>query len=66
MALGARMDVVTISTTAPIVKRIWGGWNKKGGKTPVLLLLRQCSLAFLLYATWACQGRVLLDVEGGR
>ena len=34
-----------------------------GGKTPGFLFLRQCSLAVLLYATWACQGRVLLDVE---
>ena len=37
-----------------------------GGRTPVFLFLRQCSLTFLLYATWACQGRLLLDVEDRR
>ena len=39
-----------------------------GENTPVFLFLKQCCLAFLLYATWACQGRLLLDVEflGGR
>ena len=38
-----------------------------GGKTPVFLFLRQCSLAFSLYATWACQGRVfLVEDVGGR
>ena len=55
---------VMISMTLPTAKRQQRmGENKKGGKTPVFLFLRQCSLAFSLYATWACQGRVLLDVK---
>ena len=38
-----------------------------GGKTPGFLFLRQCFLAFLLYATWACQGRVSqMQGDGGR
>ena len=52
---------VTISTTAPISEK-----QKKVGMKYLarilgessLYLLVQCSLAFSLYDTWACQGRV--------
>ena len=36
------------------------------GRLQVFLFLRQCSLAVSLYTTWACQGRLLLDVERWR
>ena len=39
------------------------GQNKKKGKTLGFLFLRQYSLAFSLYTTWACQGRLSLVVD---
>ena len=65
--LGAKIAVVMISIIGLMVKRKQrSGVMKEGREDSRFLSLRQCSLAFLLYTTWACQGRVSLDVEERR